>query len=71
MCTLEMINKDFQEFPEHRTEFFNLLQAVNEHCFEALLSIPPEQFRLVLNSIIWALRHSMRNVTESGTQLII
>ena len=32
-CTLEMINKDFEEYPEHRTEFFTLLQAVNSHCF--------------------------------------
>ena len=33
-CTLEMINKDFEEFPEHRTNFFLLLQAVNTHCFQ-------------------------------------
>lgn len=32
-CTLEMINKDFSEFPEHRVEFFSLLRAINLHCF--------------------------------------
>ena len=26
-CTLEMINKDFEVFPEHRTNFFFLLQV--------------------------------------------
>ena len=26
-CTLNMINKDFEEFPEHRTNFFLLLQV--------------------------------------------
>ncbi|KAJ8874893.1 hypothetical protein PR048_022783 [Dryococelus australis] len=26
-CTLDMINKDFEEYPEHRTNFFLLLQA--------------------------------------------
>ncbi|MBM3939246.1 MAG: hypothetical protein FJ333_11430 [Sphingomonadales bacterium] len=26
-CTLEMINKDFEEHPEHRTNFFTLLQV--------------------------------------------
>lgn len=26
-CTLEMINKDFEEYPEHRTYFFLLLQV--------------------------------------------
>lgn len=32
-CTLDMINKDFSEYPEHRVEFFNLLRAINLHCF--------------------------------------
>jgi hypothetical protein len=32
-CTLDMINKDFSEFPEHRVEFFSLLRAINMHCF--------------------------------------
>jgi len=32
-CTLDMINKDFSEFPEHRVEFFTLLRAVNLQCF--------------------------------------
>lgn len=26
-CTLDMINKDFEEHPEHRTNFFLLLQV--------------------------------------------
>jgi|SRR6187402_1450109 len=35
-CTLEMINKDFSEFPEHRVEFFTLLRAINLHCFPGM-----------------------------------
>jgi exportin-1 len=35
-CTLDMINKDFSEFPEHRVEFFNLLRAINLHCFPGM-----------------------------------
>ena len=65
-CTLEMINKDFEEFPEHRTNFFLLLQAVNNHCFPALLKISAVQFKLVLNSIVWAVKHTMRNVADTG-----
>jgi len=26
-CTLDMINKDFEEYPEHRANFFLLLQV--------------------------------------------
>lgn len=61
--------QDFEEFPEHRTNFFYLLQAVNSHCFPAFLSIPPAQFKLVLDSIIWAFKHTMRNVADTGTQV--
>lgn len=70
-CTLEMINKDFEEHPEHRTNFFTLLQAVNLHCFPAFLSIPPQQFKLVLDSIIWAFKHTMRNVADTGLNILI
>merc|ERR1719297_153515 len=69
-CTLEMINKDFEEHPEHRTNFFTLLQAVNAHCFPAFLSIPPQQFKLVLDSIIWAFKHTMRNVADTGLNIL-
>lgn len=69
-CTLEMINKDFEVHPEHRTNFFTLLQAVNLHCFSAFLAIPPQQFKLVLDSIIWAFKHTMRNVADTGLSIL-
>merc|ERR1719411_717997 len=69
-CTLDMINKDFEEHPEHRTNFFTLLQAVDMHCFPAFLSIPPQQFKLVLDSIIWAFKHTMRNVADTGLNIL-
>ncbi|KAK9879853.1 hypothetical protein WA026_008357 [Henosepilachna vigintioctopunctata] len=70
-CTLSMINKNFEEYPEHRTNFFLLLQAVNSHCFPAFLTIPPAQFKLVLDSIIWAFKHTMRNVADTGLQILL
>jgi len=68
--TLSMINKDFQEFPEHRTNFYLMLQQVVTHCFPALLAIPPPQFKLVLDSIIWAIKHTMRNVADTGLGIL-
>ena len=32
-CTLDMINKDLEEFPEHRINFFKMLQSINKYCF--------------------------------------
>lgn len=66
-----MINKDFEDYPDHRTNFFLLLQAVNNFCFPAFLNIPPAQFKLVLDSIIWAFKHTMRNVADTGLQILL
>lgn len=60
------LSQNFEEYPEHRTHFFYLLQAVTSQCFPAYLSIPPAQFKLVLDSIIWAFKHTMRNVADTG-----
>lgn len=69
-CTLDMINKNFEDYPQHRTSFYELLQAVNRFCFKAFLNIPPAQFKLVFDSIVWAFKHTMRNVAELGLQIM-
>ena len=70
-CTLEMINKDFSEFPEHRVGFFKLLRAINLHCFPALLQIPPQQFKLLLDSVVWAFKHTMRDIADMGLNICL
>lgn len=70
-CTLDMINKNFEDYPQHRTNFYELLQAVNTHCFKAFLSIPPNQFKLVFDSIVWAFKHTMRNVADTGLNILM
>lgn len=69
-CTLEMINKDLEEFPEHRTNFFTLLQAANAQCFSALLGLTTDKFKLILDSVIWAIKHTMRQVSETGLNIL-
>jgi len=70
-CTLEMINKNFEEFPEHRINFFLLLQAVNKGCFSAFMEIPPQMFKLILDSIVWGYKHTMRNVNDTGLEIML
>lgn len=65
-CTLQMITKNFEDHPEHRMNFFELLKAVNEYCFESLFALPQELQKLVVDSIIWAFKHTERNVAETG-----
>ncbi|KAF9246482.1 CRM1 C terminal-domain-containing protein [Melanogaster broomeanus] len=69
--TLNMINQDFAEFPDHRVGFFKLLRAMNLNCFPALLGIPPTQFKLFTDSIIWAIKHTMRDIADMGLSLCL
>ncbi|KAF9476337.1 hypothetical protein BDN70DRAFT_995761 [Pholiota conissans] len=69
--TLNMINQDFAEFPEHRVGFFRLLRTINLNCFPALLTIPPNNFKLFMDSIIWAIKHTMRDIADIGLNLCL
>jgi exportin-1 len=35
-------------------------------CHTALLGIPPQQFKLFMDSIIWAIKHTMRDIADTG-----
>lgn len=67
--TLEMINKDFSEYPEHRVEFFKLLKAINLYCFPALLRLDGRQFKFVIDSCMWASKHDNREVENTGLSM--
>lgn len=34
------------------------------------MAIPPAQFKLVLDSVIWAFKHTMRNVADIGLNIL-
>ncbi len=70
-CTLEMINKDFSEYPEHRVQFFTLLRAINLYCFPALLRLDGRQFKFVIDSCMWASKHDNRDVESAGLNMCI
>src|ERR1700760_4182400 len=70
-CTLEMINKDFSEYPEHRVEFFKLLRTINLRCFPALLKLDGRQFKFVIDSCMWASKHDNREVENTGLTMCL
>ncbi|KAJ7273547.1 CRM1 C terminal-domain-containing protein [Mycena haematopus] len=69
--TLNMINQDFAEYPEHRVGLYKLLRAMNKECFPALLTMTPPQFKLFMDSIIWAIKHTMRDIADIGLTLCL
>lgn len=38
-CTLQMISRNFEDYPEHRVGFYKLLHAFNSHCFNGFTSL--------------------------------
>jgi exportin-1 len=70
-CTLNMINKNFEEYPEHRIGFFKLLQSINSNCFNALLTLGKPQFKMFMDSIVWSFKHTMREIGEVGLSICV
>jgi len=70
-CTLEMITKNFEDFPDHRIMFFKLLRSSNSQCFSALLKLHPAQFKLVIDSIVWAFKHLEKNIADTGLNILL
>jgi len=39
LILLQMITKNFEDYPEHRLKFFSLLRAIATFCFPALIKL--------------------------------
>jgi exportin-1 len=70
-CTLPMITKNLQDYTEHRINLFNLLRAITSNCFAAFFKIPPQGFKLIIDSILWASKHDHRSVYETGLKILL
>lgn len=69
-CTLQMITRNFEDYPEHRLQFFSLLRAITNHCSPTLFAMSQTQLKLVIDSIVWAFRHTERNIADTGLNLL-
>lgn len=68
--TLSMITANFEDFPEHRMNFFKLIEAVNAYCFPAIFQIPAAHQRMLVEAIVWAFRHTARDIGETGLTIL-
>ena len=64
--TLTMITANFEDHLDHRVGFFHLLETITEHAFASLMSLPVDAQKLLMNSIIWAFKHTDRQVSDTG-----
>jgi exportin-1 len=68
--TLEMITTNMLDHPEHRIGFFKFLRECNENCFYGLFNIPADSQKLIIDSIVWAFKHTERNISETGLEIL-
>ncbi len=33
--------------------------------------IPPQTFKLIIDSVVWAFKHTMRNIAETGLNILL
>ncbi|GBG24586.1 Exportin-1 [Hondaea fermentalgiana] len=69
--TLEMITQNYTEYPEHRIAFYKLLKALNQHCFERLFDVPSDTQKNIIDAIVWAFKHTERNICETGLEICL
>ena len=62
--------QDFEQYPDHRVTFYQLLLAITTHCFPAYCALTPAQFETVVDAIVWAFKHPIRHVAETGLKIM-
>ena len=63
--TLSMINTSFEEFPEHRTAFYALCDALVQHATPVIWAMPGNG-NLMFRALIWAMKHTDRAIADAG-----
>lgn len=69
--TLELITTNMSDHPDHRIGFFAFLRNANNYCFHGLFhGISSTHQKLLIDSILWAIKHTERNVSEMGLEIL-
>jgi exportin-1 len=50
--------------------FVSLSKQINQHCFPALFNIPPHHQKLVVDAVVWAMKHTERNIADTGLEIL-
>ena len=70
-CTLPMITKDFESYPDHRVNFFLFLRSAVKNCFQYLISIEAGQFKTMIDCLIWSIKHQLSTIYNIGLETIL
>ncbi|KAK2964914.1 putative exportin 1B [Blattamonas nauphoetae] len=69
--TIAAITHNFEDFPEQRLAFYQLLAALNEHCPNGLVSHKEKsQTTLIVDTILWGVKHADKIIADLGLDLL-
>ena len=68
--SLPLITTDFNSFPEIRSNFFAFLKAIIKYNFVMLYSLDENKFNLILDCVVWSLRHELSTYSDLGLELL-
>jgi exportin-1 len=68
--SLPLITTDFNSFPEIRGSFFAFLKALVKYNFGMLYSLEIAKFNLILDCVVWSLRHELSTYSDLGLELV-
>lgn len=68
--TLPLITNNTEDFPTHRSNFYLLLQMLINYNFQAFFVSLPESQKLILDCIIWGIKHVERNISEESLDIL-
>lgn len=66
--TLEVIKYDFLNNPDFRIGFFKLIHSIINHCQVGLLSLEPQKFQTIIDSILFGIKHTKTEIMEISLQ---
>eukprot|EP00924_Labyrinthula_sp_SR-Ha-C_P010324 snap_masked-scaffold_23-processed-gene-3.12-mRNA-1 protein AED:0.00 eAED:0.01 QI:0/-1/0/1/-1/1/1/0/1034 len=68
---LKLITNNFTDFPEHRINYYSLIRSLifNGNNFQKLFQ-DVKQVDLTVNSILWAIKHTDRRISEKGLEIL-
>jgi len=70
MPTLEMITTNFVDFQDHRLSFYKLILVLCKNAFAPLFNMPADTQKSIIDAIVWAFKHTERNVSETGCDIL-
>ncbi|CAD8153475.1 unnamed protein product [Paramecium pentaurelia] len=69
-ATIRLISQDFNSYPDHRINFFEFLRSCVQYHLVALFNMPQDQFKLMIDCIVWAFKHQVPNLQELGLDVL-